>query len=164
MYTKIDRNLPSLMFEILSPESKPYKDFYNYVEKLIPVVDKMKITGKRICDITLSGKGKDLWMMGTKYAVGGTSLSLVRHTYDDLSPNAEQCIGITLPLTIMDSSKFDWNGKNHQKEFLEVLSKGEYNDIEFKFYMPDTKEPVTASLPLNSDIALAIQKLVKVYN
>lgn len=163
IYAKIDRNLPSLLFEIISSESKPYKDFYKYLEKLTSVIDKIKVTGRSICDITLESKGQDLWMLGAKYAVAGSSLFLVRHTFDDLSPDREQCMAISLPLTMMDSSKFNWNGKNHQKEFLDVLSEGKYQDIEFKFYMPDTNERVAASLPLNSDIALTIQKLLKAY-
>jgi len=155
------KKVPSLTFEIFTKESNLFQNFYNYITKLDSVIDKFKYTGKRICDIRLNDTE---WMMIPKYAVGGSSLYLVRASYDDLSPNHEDCISIIFPLSFMDSNLFNWNGKPHTKELLKFLSEGNGESIHYYFYNPeDGNKKVYADLPLNSDISLTIQKLIKAY-
>lgn len=160
IFTKI-QGAHALGFEILSTNSNLYKQFQNYVLTLDPVLDKFKYTGRRICDIYLHEN--NFWMMATKYALAGSSLGLVRMTFDEISKDQEKCIAITFPLSFMDSNRYNWSGNNHYKDLLKALMSGECQDIEYSFINPVTKKNVSVTLPLNSEIALVIKKLVETY-
>ena len=152
---------PSVIIEILTKQSTIYQEMLRYVNTLNSVSDKFVYTGKRICDIIVDGKS--LWMMDAKYAVAGSSLSLIRQTYDDLGSSQQECIGITFPLSFMDSSKYNYNGKNHWKDMQADLCNGDCKAIEYWFTDPVTKEKVSVTLPITSDMVLAIQRVVKAY-
>lgn len=160
-YVALDKNNPAVMIEILTKDSKIYKEISSYVTTLASVGDKFKYTGKRICDIKIFQNGT--WMLATKFAVAGSSLQLVRLTYDDIDPGNAECVAVTFPLSMMDSSKFNWDGKNRWKETLKELTSGSFSSIVYSFENPTTRKMVSFTLPVNSDMALLIQKLEKAY-
>lgn len=153
---------PALIFEILTQESAIYKNIAEYVNSLTPKLKNFVYTGKRICDIRV--KEKNFWMMASQYAVAGSSLGLVRLTFDDISDSREDCVAITFPLYVMDSNRYNYNGKNHWKDMLADLCNGDCKDIEYIYYDPATKKAVSVTLPITTDMVLVIQRVVNAYN
>ncbi len=152
---------PTVMFEILSEESDIYREMELYVNTMNTVLDKFAYTGNRLGDIIVNGK--EMWMLASKYAVAGSSLALVRLTYDDVGSSKSECIGITLPLSFMDCAKYKFNGKNHWKDMQASLCNGDCQSIEYWFCDPVTGDRVSVTLPVTNDMVLAIRQVVNAY-
>lgn len=162
VYSVPVKNNPAIAFEILTQNSIIYRNLSEYVNTLTPILKKFNYTGRRISDIIV--KEKNHWMLASKYGVAGVSLGYVSLTYDDLSPNREDCAAVTFPLSFMDSNRYNYDGKNHWKDMLAVLCSGDCQAIEYQYQNPETKKTISVTFPVTAEMALVIQRVVQAYN
>lgn len=155
------KNNPAVIFEILTKDSKIYKNMVQYVNSLAPRINEL-VNNRRKAG-TVIAEGTNDWYMERPYMVAGTALGLVRLTYDDLSTSRDECIGVTFPLSLMDSDKYNFNGKNHWKGMLADLCNGDCKVLKYQYYPPYPEKAVSVELPINAEMALVIQRLLKAY-
>lgn len=156
------KNNPAVIFEILTKDSKIYKNMAQYVNSLAPRINEL-VNNRRKAG-TVVAEGNNYWYLYRPYMVAGTALGLVRLTYDDLSSSREECIGVTFPLSLMDCQKYKREGQNHWKDMLSDLCNGDVKRIEYNFYPPYPEKTGSVELPVTAEMALVIQRVVNAYN
>lgn len=163
IYTIPLKNQPAFTVEIFSKNSQIYKDIEAYLNKLTEVAPHFKYTGSRISDIFATGD-EYTWCTAQQYGVAGSSLGMVNKTIDDVRGTTEDTYSITIPLGVMDSNRYDWNNKNHWKDFQKAITTGHITSLRYKFINPLTGKDVQFILPVNAEMSLTMNKLVEVYN
>ena len=157
------KNQPEFSIVYCSPESTIYKEIENYVNNFSAVASQFKQTGSRIADIFVKD-GTYTWCTGQKYGVAGSALNMVHKTIDKVNGQDQLCMMVIIPEGIMDSNRYDWNDKNHWKDFQKELLAGNMTSFRYKFIYPGGRKEENLIVPLNSEMVLVMQKLVEAYN
>lgn len=165
IYMITTKNQPTFTFDIYDNGSQIYNNFDSFNTQMRSQLGQVRVDGRRLFDIYAYGDPDGTWGTSQNASISGGLFDMVQKINDMVDGKTVPAINVILPLGLMDHCNYDWNNKNHWKDFQKVLTSGTINSLEYVFNIPGTYDKtIKVKLPLNSDIILTMNRLVEEYN